>query len=189
MKQNNIALYMAIGLACLSVTSFFVAINQSTIAMLSIATLLFSIAQAIESLLIYSLDNTRNSLEVNNKAGLINISEEMMAVMNLMVVNFNTDKKIKVLKTVSSGIYIIAFAVLFIGFAIPVRISTQIVSAITIVSLAMVFISLWFVDKQQKRKEEWDQVLMMSLMLKNDGNQNIEELGESKDSELTESQT
>ena len=65
----------------------------------------------------------------------------------------------------------VAFIVLFVGFAIPIQIPSQLSAAVSILSTALLFLSIWFVDKQQQRKEQWNEVLMLSLIGKN-ANQN-----------------
>ena len=49
MRKNNLALYIAIGLAGLAIISLRTGINQQITTSLSIATLLFTIAQTVES--------------------------------------------------------------------------------------------------------------------------------------------
>ncbi len=61
--------------------------------------------------------------------------------------------------------------VLFVAFAIPIKIPSQLNTAVSILSTALLFLSIWFVDKQQQRKEQWNEVLMLSLICKN-ANQN-----------------
>lgn len=57
--------------------------------------------------------------------------------------------------------------VLFVGFAIPITIPDQLSTAVSILSTALLFLSIWLVDRQQQRKEQWNEVLMLSLIGKN----------------------
>lgn len=61
----------------------------------------------------------------------------------------------------------VAFIVLFVGFAIPIKIPNQLSTAVSILSTALLFFSIWFIDKQQQRKEQWNEILMLSLIGKN----------------------
>lgn len=78
MRKNNIALYIAIGLAGLSISSLWFCLDQQVTASLSIATLLFTIAQTIESEANYMDEDTQNAVDVANRVGNFNFNEEMM---------------------------------------------------------------------------------------------------------------
>ena len=76
MKRNDIALHIAIGLAVLAIISLFMQIGQGIAVGISAATLLFTIAQTIESRLSYLNDDTETAVDVADKAGLMNMSAE-----------------------------------------------------------------------------------------------------------------
>ena len=78
MRKNNIALYIAIGLSGLSIVSLLVCINQQITVSLSLATLLFTIAQTIESKANYMDEDMQNAMDVANKVGNFNFNDEMM---------------------------------------------------------------------------------------------------------------
>ena len=78
MKKNNIALYIAIGLTGLSIISLLVCINQQITASLSIATLLITIAQTIESNANYMDEDMQNAMDIANKVGNFNFNDEVM---------------------------------------------------------------------------------------------------------------
>lgn len=49
MKYNNIALYFGVGLTMIAFVSLFICVKENALIGVSIATLLFSIAQIVES--------------------------------------------------------------------------------------------------------------------------------------------
>lgn len=171
MRKNNIALYIAIGLAGLSIISFWFSINQQTATSLSIATLLFTIAQTIESKANYMDEDMQSAVDVANRVGNFNFDDEMMVLFKTWMKYDTSNVKKKWMERVVIVINCAAFIVLFVGFAIPIQIPSQLSTAVSILSTALLFLSIWFVDKQQQRKEQWNEVLMLSLIGKN-ANQN-----------------
>ena len=171
MRKNNLALYIAIGLTGLAIISLGACINQQITASLSIATLLFTIAQTIESKGNYMDEDMQNAVDVANKVGNFNYNDEMMMFFKTWMKYDTSNTKKKWIERAVIVINCVAFIVLFVGFAIPMSIPDQVSMAVSILSTALLFLSIWFVDKQQQRKEQWNEVLMLSLIGKN-ANQN-----------------
>ena len=71
-----------------------------------------------------------------------------------------------------------AFVILFVGFVVPLNIGARISSAITVTSTGLLFLSLWFVEKQRRRKEQWNEVLMLNLMMQQPNDQSNETANE-----------
>lgn len=184
MRKNNIALYIAIGLAGLSIISFWFSINQQIAASLSIATLLFTIAQTIESKANYMDEDMQSAVDVANRVGNFNFDDEMMMLFKTWMKYDTSNVKKKWMERVILVINCAAFIVLFAGFAIPIQIPSQLSTAVSILSTALLFLSIWFVDKQQLRKEQWNEVLMLSLIGKN-ANQNPIQVEESENGQTT----
>lgn len=180
MRKNNIALYIAIGLTGLSIISLLVCINQQITASLSIATLLFTIAQTIESKANYMDEDMQNAMDIANKVGNFNFNDEMMVFFKTWMKYDTSNGKKKWMERAVTAINCVAFMVLFVGFAIPIKIPDQLSTAVSILSAALLFLSIWFVNKQQQRKEQWNEVLMLSLIGKNT-NQNTIPVEESED--------
>lgn len=180
MRKNNIALYIAIGLTGLSIISLLVCINQQITASLSIATLLFTIAQTIESKANYMDEDMQNAMDIANKVGNFNFNDEMMVFFKTWMKYDTSNVKKKWMERAVTAINCVAFMVLFVGFAIPIKIPDQLSTAVSILSAALLFLSIWLVDKQQQRKEQWNEVLMLSMIGKNT-NQNTIPVEESED--------
>lgn len=164
MKRNDIALHIAIGLAVLAIISLFMQIGQGIAVGISAATLLFTIAQTIESRLSYLNDDTETAVDVADKAGLMNMSAENVMMFKALLKYDTSDKKKKSLRLLSTAFNCLAFAILFASFVIPISVSEKVSSAITIASASILFISLWFVEKQRCRKDQWNEVLMLSML-------------------------
>lgn len=180
MRKNNIALYIAIGLTGLSLISLFTCINQQIAASLSIATLLFTIAQTIEAKANYIDEDMQNAMDIANRVGNFNFNDEMMIFFRTWMKYDTSNAKKRWMERVVIAINCVAFIVLFVGFAIPIKIPDQLSTAVSILSTALLFLSIWFIDRQQQRKEQWNEVLMLSLIGKN-ANQNTTSIEESKD--------
>lgn len=164
MKRNDIALYVCIGLIALAAASFLFNIKSSIIASISIATLVFTFAQTIEAFISYREENLRRSLEVNNKTKVISLTETQMMLMDVFIKYMNPDKKQRTAKVIATVLYIIAFVILFLGFVVPVTIDERICSAVTILSAAMIFFSMWLAELNIRKAEQWNEILKLNLM-------------------------
>ncbi len=184
MRKNNLALYIAIGLAGLAIISLRTGINQQITTSLSIATLLFTIAQTVESKENYMDEDMQNAVDITNKVGNFNYTDETMMFFKAWMKYDTSNTKKKWMERAVIAINCVAFIVLFVGFAIPISIPDQLSMAVSILSTALLFLSIWFVDKQQQRKEQWNEVLMLSLIGKN-ANQNPIQVEETENGQAT----
>ena len=164
MKRNDTALYIFVGLVSLGIASIYIEIESSIIVSISIAMLLFSIGQLIESIISYNEENTKNALEVNNKTRVTNLTDQEMLIMKSLIQNFNSDKKKQVLRLITIIVNSIAFVVFFLGFVIPINIDPSINAAVTIFSAAAIFLSMWMTERSIRRTEQWEEVLKIMLL-------------------------
>lgn len=178
MKAKDIALYIAIGLGGLAIISIFVPINQGVLVGLSLSALLFTIAQTLDSQLAYLDEDTQAAIEVANKAGMLNISEKNKLLFKTYLKYDSSDKKKERLRKAVTALNSVAFVILFVGFVVPLNIGAGISSAITVTSTGLLFLSLWLVEKQRRRKEQWNEVLMLSLMMQQPNDQSNETANE-----------
>ena len=165
MRRNDTALYICLGLLCLGIASLWIDMKPSIIARISVSMLIFSIAQVVESTIDYNNVNTRNALEVFGKINKHSITEEQMMFMKSYILNFDTDKKKQRTKVASSVLYCTAFAILFLGFVIPVQINQNLNAAVTIVSASVIFLSMWIAEKSIRKTELWDEVLKLAVLI------------------------
>lgn len=172
MRKTNIALHIALGLTCLAFISIFIPVGQSIVAAISIATLLFTIAQAIESYLRGLYENMRESVDVNKLFGSIDLSEEQMAFCRLYIKYDDSGMKNKLLGIMSTVLNSLAFAVLFIGLVVQVSIPAKITAAVAIFSAAILFFSLWLLEKQNQRMEQWEELKLLGLAMQNTNHTN-----------------
>ncbi len=164
MKRNDTALYIFVGLVSLGIASIYIEIESSIIVSISIAMLLFSIGQLIESIISYNEENMKNALEVNNKTRVTNLTDQEMLIMKSLIQNFNSDKKKQVLRLITIIVNSIAFVVFFLGFVIPINIDPSINAAVTIFSAAAIFLSMWMTERSIRRTEQWEEVLKIMLL-------------------------
>lgn len=165
MRRNDTALYICLGLLCLGIASLWIDMKPSIIASISVSMLIFSIAQVVESTIDYNNENMRNALEAFGKINKDSITEEQMMFMKSYILNFDPDKKKRRFKVASSVLYCTAFAILFLGFVIPIRINQKINAAVTIVSASVIFLSMWIAEKGTRRTELWDEVLKLAVLI------------------------
>lgn len=165
MKYNNIALYLAVGLTIVSLISLFIFINGNALIGVSIATLLFSIAQIFESKLIAISEVSQEQIEAFNKIGKLNMNDANKILFKYYFRNDDTNTNKKMLKITIVVLNSVAFTVLFLGFVIPYQISDRINSMSTLLSGACLFLSMWLIEKDRKRKDQWNEIYMLSLIM------------------------
>ena len=157
--KNNIALYMAIGLICFSLSALFFNIEQSVIVSLSISSLFFTIGQVLASFIYYKKEE---------------LDEADLAITKVLLECSELSTGEKWVIGLAHFFNLIAFAVLFLGFAIPFNIPNNCTAAIAIFSVALVFINVYVMDFWKEKKEQWNKVNLLSLINKNKNNNNIE---------------
>lgn len=167
MKNRSMSIYIAIGLIGLFITSFFIEIEVQIVVGLSIATLLFTIAQMLDAQVNYWNEDLQNQVDIYNNVGDYNLSPENILLAKTMFRYMDQPKKHKFMKILATVLYCVSFVILFIAFVIPLNISENIGTSITILSSALLFFSIWITDKQQERKSQWDEVQMIAMITKN----------------------
>ncbi len=170
MKYNNIALYLGVGLTIIAFVSLFICVKENALIGVSIATLLFSIAQIVESQLIALSEISQEQIEAFNKIGKFNMNDANKAFFKYYFRNDDTNHNKKILKVIIIVLNSLAFTVLFLGFVITYQISDKISSMSTLLSGACLFFSMWLIEKDRKRKEQWEEIYMLSLIMDNTEN-------------------
>lgn len=66
----------------------------------------------------------------------------------------------------ASILYSVAFIILLLAVVAPINISENVGTSATILSSSLIFFSIWLVDKQQERKEQWNEVQIAAMLLK-----------------------
>ena len=120
METNNFALYIAIGFFCLAIISFGININSNVLISISISTLFFSSAQALESEMARRSEVTQEQIEAFDKIGNFGLDDANKLLFKYAMKNDESNEK----KNMRRGIIILnslAFIALFIGFVIPIK--------------------------------------------------------------------
>lgn len=167
MKRRSISIYIAIGLMGLFIASLFIKIEPQVIVGLSIVTLLFTIAQMLDSQVNFWNEDLQNIVNIYNNIGNFNISPENLLLTKAMFRYMDQPKRLKFMRILAAVLYCISFVILFVVFVVPLNISERIGTSVTILSAALLFLSIWIVDKQQERKAQWNEVEMIALITKN----------------------
>lgn len=167
MKSRSMSIYIAIGLVGLFIVSFFVKIRPQVVIGLSIATLLFTIAQMLDARVNFCNEDLQNQFEIYNNVGDYNLSPENILLVKAMFRYMDQPKEQKIMVMIATLLYCVSFVILFVVFVIPLNISDKIGTSVTILSSALLFFSIWITDKQQERKSQWDEVRMIGMITKN----------------------
>lgn len=170
MKNRSMSIYIAIGLAGLFVTSFFVKIEPQVIVGLSVATLLFTIAQLLDSQISFWSEDLQNQMDVYNNIGNFNLAPQNLLFLKIVSKYQNPPKKQKIMRQIATILYGVAFIVLFLSFVIPINISEKVGTSVTVLSSSLLFFSIWIVDKQQDRKAQWNEVQVAAMLIKDNPN-------------------
>lgn len=166
MKSRNMSFYITIGFTGLFIASFWFKIEPQKIAGLSITTLFFTIAQTLDSQINFWNEDLQNQVDIYNNVGDFNLSPKNLLLIKFISKYQTPPKKQKIMYKITTIIYGLAFIILFLTFVIPMNISEQVETSITILSSVVLFFSIWLVDKQQERKSQWNEVQMMAMMFK-----------------------
>lgn len=167
MKNRSMSIYIAIGLIGLFIASFLVEIEAQVVVGLSIATLLFTIAQMLDAQVCFWNEDLQNQVDIYNNVGNYNLSPENVLLAKTMFRYMDQPKKQKFMKILATVLYCVSFLILFIAFVVPLHISEKVGTSITILSSSLLFFSIWITDKQQERKSQWDEVQMIGMITKN----------------------
>ena len=166
MKSRSMPIYIAIGLLGLFVSSFFVDIEPQVIVGLSVAILLFTIAQLLDSQISFWNEDLQNQVDVVNNIGNFNLSPQNLLFIKIASKYQNPPQKQKIVQRIAAVLYSVAFMVLFLSFVVKTNISEEVGTSVTVLSSSLLFFSIWVVDKQQERKAQWNEVQVAAMLIK-----------------------
>lgn len=84
MKNRSMSIYIAIGLVGVFIASFLVEIEAEAVVGLSVATLLFTIAQMLDARVSFWNEDLQNQVDVYNNVGNYNLSPENVLLAKTM---------------------------------------------------------------------------------------------------------
>lgn len=171
MKRRSMSIYISIGLVGLFIASVFVQIEPQVIMGLSVATLLFTIAQTLDSQISFWNEDLQNQVDAYNNIGDFNLSPKNLLFIKIASKYQNPPKKQKTINCFAAILYGVAFVILFLAFVVPINISEKIGTSVTILSSSLLFLSIWLIDKQQERKLQWIEIQLAAMLLKDNSNQ------------------
>ena len=166
MNSRKMPLYIAVGLIGLCIASFFVEIQQQILTGLSIATLLFTVAQVVDSQIAFWNEDLENETDrYNDKEG-DPFDAETLLLIKTMLKCRKPPKKQTILTTIVIMMYSAAFVAFFVSFVVPFNFPNQIGNSVSIFSIALLFLSIWLTDKNQEYKKQWKEVLIVSQLFR-----------------------
>lgn len=168
MKKNNIILGLACGFLVLAVVSFFVPISIQVITTLSVCSLLFSIAQAIQGYLSEKGAEDYAMFEAVAEIGNLEITDEWKLMYKNHLSWFKTSKKEKILTIISRIIECVSIIVLICGLVIPLPVfeNEKIGTACTIGSFSAIFLSIWLTGNIRSNAKQWNELQMFGIAQK-----------------------
>lgn len=105
-------------------------------------------------------------MDVYNNIGNFNLSPQNLLFFKILSKYQNPPKKQKIMHWLASILYSVAFIILLLSFVAPINISEKVETSVTILSSSLIFLSIWLIDKQQVRKEQWNEVQIAAILLK-----------------------
>jgi len=160
----------------LFIASLFIEIAPQVIVGLSVATLLFTIAQLLDSQISFWNEDLQNQVDIYNNIGNFNLSPQNLLFVKMVSKYQNPPKKQKIMNKIATVLYGVAFVILFMAFAVPVNISERVGTSVSVLSSALLFLSIWLVDKQQERKAKWNEVQVAAMLLRGSDTQARDEI-------------
>lgn len=175
--RNHIALYLFFGFIILSVGAVFFEIPQSAFAAISLSSFFFALAQVGKSYVNYRFDDMKAQLDTYSTTKDINISDMLRLEFKRVLPWIHQNKSVKFLNQLTNAFECGAIIILILGITIPIPVfenkTVKVVS--TLLSYACIFLSIWFVEKSAERKDQWENVQMLSLILGQQSEKTVEE--------------
>lgn len=174
MKKSNIVLGLACGFFLVALLSFYIDISVQVITTLSISSLLFSIAQAIQGFLSEKKNEHKAMLEAFDQVANMNITKDWMLFYKKYVPELNAGKKEKMLKIISTIIECTSIVVLVCGLVIPLPIfeNQKIGTFCTVSSFSAIFLSIWLTTIIHNKLQMWDDIILFSMLFNRGENTN-----------------
>ena len=168
MKKGNIVLGMSIGFIVLAIISCFVKISIQIITTLSICSLLFTVAQTIQSFISECDEENLQKFELFKDMGNFQLDKKWEFMYKKYLPIWVNDKKQKMMKTTSNILEIIAFIILLLGLIVPLRWFEHewVNNLCTFLSFGFLFFSIWLIEMVRKRAELWGELRLMNMLLK-----------------------
>lgn len=168
MKKNNIILGLACAFFALSVASLFISISIQVITTLSICSLLFSIAQAIQSYMSEKGKEDSAMFDAVVELGNVEITDDWKLMFKNHLSWFKTGKKEKRLSIISLIIECASIIVLVCGLVIPIPFfnNEKIGTACTVGSFSAIFFSIWLTGIIRSNAKQWNELQMFGIAQK-----------------------
>lgn len=170
MKKSNIILGIGIGFIVLGVVAIIVDIPTQTLTILSICSLMFSVAQTLHSYISLKSESNKKMVEAFNSMQSYALDEKVLLFFKKYIDQFTQGRKEKTIEMAGNALEAIACVVMVAGIAIPIPwFEGETVSRIcSFFSFGSIFISMWLLGLAQKKVYEWEEMQLFALLFKSD---------------------
>ena len=183
MKKGNIALGLTIGFAALGVISCFFGVSVQILTTLSICSLLITISQTLQSLITIRDEEEKKKFDCVKKMGNFQFDEKWDYFYKKYWHFWNNDKKAKILKIIGNIVEVISVVILLLGLIVPLKMFEYewVSNLCTFLSFSFLFFSIWLVGIIKDRINLWNELLVMSMLLKETNSTDTEIVAQSNE--------
>ena len=171
MRYNKMPLYLFVSLFVLSLATIFVDISKQDAVVVSVSALIYTIAQTLQNYLNLFDDDVKAQIDTYNTAYNANLDTPTLIFMKRYAHWFCSPKKTKFLTVAVTVMECIAFTSLVLGLTIriPFLENEKISNFSSIFSFALLFLSIYLVEKYSERKSLWEEIQLFSVALPQNG--------------------
>lgn len=167
MKTNNSAIGISIGFFALAILSFWTNVSIQNISVFSLCSLLFSIAQALESYINSKASESKAMIRAMDKLSNWNLTEVWKFIYEEYSYPYNAGRKDRILLYTSNIVECASFVVLILGLTRPISLfeHEEIGTFCTIASFSILFFSFWLVGRVEKNSQMWKDLTLIGMLL------------------------
>ena len=171
MRHNRIPLYLFVSFLLLSLVTFSLDVSKQTVVVVSVSALIYTIAQTLQNYLNLFDDDIKAQIDTYNTTLKAGLDTPTLIFMKRYAHWLCSPKKVKVVNAIIAALECIAITVLVLGLIIPIPIleNEKISTFASIFSFALLFLSIYFVEKYSERKSLWEELQLFSVALPQNG--------------------
>ena len=171
MRHNRIPLYLFVSFLLLSLVTFLLDVSKQTVVVVSVSALIYTIAQTLQNYLNLFDDDIKAQIDTYNTTLKAGLDTPTLIFMKRYAQWLCSPKKVKVMNAIIATLECIAIAVLVLGLIIhiPILENEKISTFASIFSFALLFLSIYFVEKYSERKSLWEELQLFSVALPQNG--------------------
>lgn len=175
MKPKNVALCLFVSFCVLAICAALFDLPKRVLVAISVSSLIYTFAQTLKSDLELRVEETKTQVDAFNIVGDMNLTPAWIMFMKRYARWLNPSKLSKAIDKIIVVLECVSFVVLLVGFVVPIPFleSGKISDVASVLSFALLFLSVWQVEKYAERKSQWEDIQLFSMALK-DSSQTID---------------